>query len=183
MPLEISIEERRALAAFIARLAARDLQLAEHALACGALSATLARMLDLPEARIARASILGTLHEVGTLTPGPEPPPPFERGFLEYQGRLRAATVALVGAEPALARFATDAGTLFDDVVPSLEARIVVVADIHDAIVRQMPGVAGLGKRSALDVLAALAGPRVDPEVVHALIFSQRRSKSRDVSA
>jgi HD-GYP domain-containing protein (c-di-GMP phosphodiesterase class II) len=184
MPLEISIDERRALAALVARIAARDLQLAEHALACGALSATLARMLDLPEASIARASILGTLHEVGTLAEGAgAATPACERRFLEQQGRLRAATVELVRGEPALARFAADAGTLFDDVVPGIEARIVVVADIYDALMRHMPGVAGLGKRGALDVLASLAGPRVDADVVHALIFSQRRPQTRDVSA
>jgi HD-GYP domain-containing protein (c-di-GMP phosphodiesterase class II) len=182
MPLEISIEERRALAGLIARIAARDLQLAEHALACGALAATLARMLDLPERSIARASILGALHEVGIL--GVAAQPADAGSDLERQARLRAATVELIEAEPALAPFASDAGTLFDDVVPTIEARIVVVADIYDALTRHLPGVAGLGKRGALDVLTALAGPRIDADVVHALIFSQRRTlRRRDVSA
>jgi HD-GYP domain-containing protein (c-di-GMP phosphodiesterase class II) len=183
MPLDISSEERRALAELIARIAARDLQLAEHALACGALSATLARMLDLPERRIARASILGTLHEVGSLA-RIDDADLAETGAPTRQRRLRAATVGIIAGEPALAKFAEPAGTLFDDVVPSIEARIVVVADIFDAIVRHMPGVAGLSKRGALDVLASLSGPRVDADVVQALIFSQRRTIRRaDVSA
>jgi HD-GYP domain-containing protein (c-di-GMP phosphodiesterase class II) len=185
MPLDISSDERRVLAGLIARIAGRDLQLAEHALACGALSATLARMLDLPDRRIARASILGTLHEVGSLAHGDDPDDVESRAaWPERQRRLRAATVRLIGDEPVLAEFAEPAGTLFDDVVPSIEARIVVVADIFDAIVRSMPGIEGLGKRGALDVLSALAGPRVDGEVVQALIFSQRRTIRRtDVSA
>jgi HD-GYP domain-containing protein (c-di-GMP phosphodiesterase class II) len=185
MPLDISGDERRALAGLVARIARRDLQLAEHALACGALSATLARMLDLPERGIARASILGTLHEAGSLAHAGDPddgdlPAPWP----ERQRLLRAATVRLIGDEAVLAEFAEPAGTLFDDVVPSIEARIVVVADIFDAIVRSMPGVEGLGKRGALDVVSALTGPRVDDDVVQALIFSQRRTIRRtDVSA
>jgi len=185
MPLDISSDERRALAGLIARIAGRDLQLAEHALACGALSATLARMLDLSERHIARASILGTLHEVGSLatTPTPDagvPPAPWP----ERQRLLRAATVQLIAGKPALAEFAEPAGTLFDDVVPTIEAKIVVVADIFDAITRQMPGIEGLGKRGAVDVVSKLVGPRIDADVVQALIFSQRRSVRRtDVSA
>jgi HD-GYP domain-containing protein (c-di-GMP phosphodiesterase class II) len=184
MPLEISIEERRAAASLLARLATRDRRLAEHALACGALAATLARMLDLPEAGIARASILGTLHEVGMLAELERPPAHVTSTPLEHQRGLRSATLVFLRAEPALARFADDAGTLFDDVVPAIEARIVVVADIYDALTRHLPGVAGLTKRGAVDVLKSLAGPRVDPDVVHALIFSQRRGQRQsDVSA
>jgi len=184
MPLEISTEERRAIASLLARLAARDPRLAEHALSCGALAATLARMLDLPEAGIARASILGSLHEVGMLAELERPSAHVTSTPLEHQRGLRSATVALLLAEPALARFADDAGTLFDDVVPAIEARIVIVADIYDALTRHLPGVAGLTKRGALEVLKSLAGPRVDADVVDALIFSQRRAqRQNDVSA
>ena len=185
MPLEISDEERRALATLVARLAGRDRRLAEHSLSCGALSATLSRMLELTSRQIAAASILGTLHEVGLLAPaGDAPGDATETATPESQRRLRRQTVALLSADPALARYAEPAGTLFDDFVPLIEAKIVVVADIYDALVRHMPGVAGLGKRGALNALSALAGSRIDPDVVHALVFSQRRSQRRiEVSA
>jgi len=171
MPLDISDHERAATAALIERLAANDRRLAEHSLACGALSAMLARMLECPAHLVARAAILGSIHECGRLASGIVPAEP----SMADLRALRERTISVIHAVPALAHYAPLAAMTFDDVVPAIEAKIVIVADVYDALLRQMPGVAGASRRAALDVLEALVGPRVDGDVVHALIFSQRR--------
>ena len=127
---------RIAAAGLIQRLAAKDELLAEHSLATGALAARIANQLGLELEQIFEASLIGTLHEVGAIVVSA--PDSVRLGFaaasevLRVQRAERRAAVAIVRAIPPIADLAGAVGSVFDDLVPTMTARIVVVADQCD---------------------------------------------------
>jgi response regulator RpfG family c-di-GMP phosphodiesterase len=174
-----------AAAGLVQRLAARDLILAEHSLATGALAARIAHHLGLEPEEIVEASLIGTLHEVGAII---VPAPDLARlGFaaasevLRVQRAERRAAVALVRAVPEIADLADAVGSVFDDVVPTMTARIVIVADLYDYLVRSVPGRRGLSMSEAIDVLERHAGVRYDRRAVQALRETDRTALRRQV--
>lgn len=178
-PVAITTAERRAVAALVSSIAARDRVLADHSLACGSLSMVLARTLDLGEAEIATAAIVGTVHEVGTIAVAEDTLVDLTNAsaaeFAAVQQQIREATVTLLAANPVLERYAETTGMVYDDAITAPIPRIVVVADVYDALMRRMPGLGDLTQRQTVDVLLALAGPRVDEVVVGALVHCLRR--------
>jgi hypothetical protein len=122
---------------------------------------------------VVEALLIGTLHEVGAIVvpaavlDGLEFAAPSE--VLRVQRAERRAAVALVRSVPAIADLADAVGSVFDDVVPTLTARIVVVADQYDYLVRDFASRPGISGHEALAVLELHAGVRYDPHVVAAL--------------
>jgi HD-GYP domain-containing protein (c-di-GMP phosphodiesterase class II) len=164
---------RFAAAELVQRLAARHADLAEHALATGALAARIAHQMGLAPEQVAEASLIGTLHEVGAIVvpawciAGLEDAPASE--VLRVQRVERDAAVSLVNASAPIADLAGAVGSLFDDVVPTTTARIVVVADQCDYLLRSVPGRRALTRSEAIELLERHAGARYDRRIVWAL--------------
>jgi HD-GYP domain-containing protein (c-di-GMP phosphodiesterase class II) len=162
-----------AAAGLVQRLAARDEQLAEHSLATGAIAARIASQMGLEPSQIVEASLIGTLHEVGAIVV-----PPAALGGLGFastsevlrvQRAERRAAVAIVRATPAIADLADAVGSVYDDLVPSLTARIAIVADQFDYLTRWFSGRRGVTVGQAIAILEMHAGVRYDRRVVQAL--------------
>ena len=166
-------ERTMAAATLVQRLAAKNDELADHALDTGSLAARLAQSMGLSYDDVVETSLIGTLHEVGAIVvpaavlDGLEFAAPSE--VLRVQRAERRAAVALVRSVPAIADLADAVGSLFDDVVPTLTARIVVVADQYDYLVRDFEICPGISGHEALAVLKRHAGVRYDRHVVAAL--------------
>lgn len=162
-----------AVAGLVQRLAARHAALAEHSLGTGALAARIAHQMGLAAEQIAEASLIGTLHEVGAIVvPASrlarlESAPASE--VLRVQRAERSAAVSLIQATTQIADLADAVGSLFDDVVPTITARIVIVADQCDYLLRSVPSRRGLALSEAIDVLEQHAGARYDGRAVRAL--------------
>ena len=161
------------VARLLERLAAKDVALAEHSEATGALAARIAVSMGLRPEHVRDASLIGLLHEVGTLIVPREALARMtfasEAEILRIQRAERKGAVALVKAQPEIADLADAVGSVFDDVVPRLTARIVVVADTFDYLVRSWPHRPGVPGREALTILERNAGVRYDPMVVASL--------------
>jgi len=148
-------------------------ELAEHSLATGAVAARLALQMGLEPPEIVEAALIGTLHEVGAIVVAPAALDGL--GFasasevLRVQRAERRAAVALVRATPAIADLADAVGSVFDDLVPTLTARIAIVADQFDYLTRWVPGQRGLSIGQAIVILERHAGVRYDRRVVQAL--------------
>ena len=179
------IERTMAAARLVQRLAVKDESLAEHSLATGALAARIARQMGLEPAQIVEASLVGTLHEVGAIVV--VAPDLAGLGFasasevLRVQRAERRAAVAMVRAVPEISDLAEAVGSIFDDVVPSLTARIVVVADQCDYLMRSVPDRRGLNMAEAIKLLERHAGVRYDRRVVQALAASYGPALRRQV--
>jgi response regulator RpfG family c-di-GMP phosphodiesterase len=162
-----------AAAGLVQRLAVRNEDLAEHSLATGAVAARLASQMGLEPSEIVEASLIGTLHEVGAIVVSPAA---LSRlGFasasevLRVQRAERRAAVAIVRATPAIADLADAVGSVFDDLVPSLTARVAIVADQFDYLTRWVSGRRGVSVGQAIVILEMHAGVRYDRRVVQAL--------------
>jgi len=155
------------------RLAAVDPDLVEHSFGTARLAARIAQALGFDEAEIETAYVTGLLHEIGALNV-----PQAElhdlcwaraSELMHAQSRMRRESVAIVQRHPALAALAPLISMLYDDVVPVLLAKIVVIADEFDAFLRPCPPRPAIEPSAALDAVGRLVGVRHDAHVFLAL--------------
>ena len=152
------------------RLAKVDRDLAAHSLATSAWSLRIARHMGLPTSEQLAATTVGVLHEIGALIVPTEELQSLstasDQRVIEVQREMRGASLAVLASIPAVVEYMPLVGMVYDDIVPRMAVRIVVVADQLDALLRQWPDRDAVPARTALRILESVAGSRYDPQVI-----------------
>ncbi len=175
----------RALTALAAAVAAKDSETGAHTERVGELAVRIARRLGLPEERMEALRWAGRLHDLGKIgipnrilgKSGPLTPAEFNvmkqhpvRGW-----RVAARAGVLAHAAPIIrAHHERLDGSGYPDGLRgdaiSLEARIVAVADVWDALTSDRPYRKAMPLAQAVALIRAEAGSRLDPRCVDALL-------------
>lgn len=168
--------ERAALdvaADLLVRLGAVDPELVEHSFGTARLAASIAVFMGLSEDDVVRVQATGLLHEIGALSVPRDDLQNLgwarESEVMRIQRVMRRESIAIVSRHPDLADLAGYIGMVYDDVVPSIVAKIVVVADQFDALLRPCVSRPPVAPAEALSVLSRLVGVRYDAKVFGAL--------------
>jgi HD-GYP domain-containing protein (c-di-GMP phosphodiesterase class II) len=155
------------------RLAVVDPDLVEHSFGTARLASLVAQALGFNKAEMVAAYVTGLLHEIGALAVPQEELRDLcwahATELLHAQLRMRSESVAIVQRHPELADFAPLIEMLYDDVVPVLLAKIVVIADQFDAFLLPSPLRPAIEPRAALDAVGRLVGIKHDAHVFLAL--------------
>jgi HD-GYP domain-containing protein (c-di-GMP phosphodiesterase class II) len=183
----------QALVALTAAVAAKDSETAEHIGRVGELVVAIGRHLGLAEERIEALSWAGRLHDVGKIgvpnsilrKPGKLTDAEFaviklhspRGGAIALHSELLAAIAPIVRAHHERMDGRGYPDGLAGDEIP-LEARIVAVADVWDALTCDRPYRAAMSHEEAAAILTRDAGPHLDVDCVDALFavlgFEQR---------
>lgn len=180
--------------ALINALNVKDRYSGSHSLRVADRAAGIARELSLSPSAVSRVRWAGLLHDVGKLG--------VDSNVLNKPGRLTFEEYERIKRHPGLARHIVELigtlGELFPiihhhhenydgtgyprgiggDDIP-LEARIVAVADVYDALISDRPYRAAYPTAVARSILQKLAGSQLDREVVRAFMsLIQRQSSS-----
>jgi HD-GYP domain-containing protein (c-di-GMP phosphodiesterase class II) len=157
----------------VERLAEVDRNLADHSRATAAWSLRIARHMGLQTSDQLAATTVGVLHEIGALIVPNEELQSLstasDERVMDVQREMRRASLNVMGSIPVLARYIPLVGMLYDDIVPRLPVRIVIVADQLDALLRKWPDRDALPARTALRILESVSGPRYDRHVITCL--------------
>jgi 5'-deoxynucleotidase YfbR-like HD superfamily hydrolase len=172
-------EARSAIARILGKLALYDGALAEHSLSTGRLGGRIARIMELSVEDEIDAAVVGTLHEVGLLdigTPRPRVVAGLSNfGFEKFQAAAARSGIALLASDRALSRYADLVGETYADVVSSAAARIAVVADLYDALTRDLLGLGPVSREQAIYALEGMRSSRFHWSVIAALPAAVRR--------
>jgi len=175
-PTTVGLQDQTALAVasdLVKRLAVVDPDLVEHSFGTARLASLVAQALGFNKAEMVTAYVAGLLHEIGALVVPHEEVRDLcwarASELLHVQRRMQSESVAIVERHPELATLAPLIGMLYDDVVPVLLAKIVLIADQFDAFLRPCPSRPAIEPRVALDSVGRLVGVRHDPDVFLAL--------------
>ena len=167
--------------AFSAIVEARDPYTAGHQKRVARLSVEMAKIMQLDEDQIATIHLSAMLHDIGKIY--------VPADFLSKPGKLSKAEFSVIGAHPQIGRdilksvdFVWPISTIVwqhherlngegypqglkgDDI--DLEARIITVADVVEAMASHRPYRASLGIERALEELEVNRGTRFDPDAV-----------------
>ena len=174
----------RALEALVAAISAKDTETDEHLARVGDLSVEVGRILGLPEERMEVLRWAGRLHDIGKIgvpnsilrKPGRLTDAEYEiikqhtvRGFrlCERSGVL-APIAPIVRAHHEKMDGSGYPDGLKGEAIP-IEARIVAVSDIWDALTWDRPYRAGMPHQQAATILTEWSGWHLDPHCVGAL--------------
>ncbi len=173
-----------ALAALAAAVAAKDSETGAHTERVGELAVRIARRVGLPEERMEVLRWAGRLHDLGKIgipnrilgKPGPLTPAEFEvmkqhpvRGWrVAARAGLLAQAAPIIRAHHERLDGSGYPDGLRGDEIP-LEARIVAVADVWDALTSDRPYRKAMPLAQAVGIIRAEAGSRLDPRCVDAL--------------
>jgi HD-GYP domain-containing protein (c-di-GMP phosphodiesterase class II) len=173
-----------ALTALAAAVAAKDSETGAHTERVGELAVRVARRLALPEERMEVLRWAGRLHDLGKIgipnrilgKPGPLTRAEFEvmkqhpvRGWrVAARAGILAQAAPIIRAHHERLDGSGYPDGLRGDEIP-LEARIVAVADVWDALTSDRPYRAAMPLPQAIAVIRAEAGSRLDPRCVDAL--------------
>ncbi len=173
-----------ALTTLAAAVAAKDSETGAHTERVGELAVRVARRLGLPEERMEVLRWAGRLHDLGKIgipnrilgKPGPLTPAEFEvmkqhpvRGWrVAARAGLLAQAAPIIRAHHERLDGSGYPDGLRGDEIP-LEARIVAVADVWDALTSDRPYRKAMPLAQAVGIIRAEAGSRLDPRCVDAL--------------
>ena len=170
----------------------RDSRFASHSMAVARYSEIIATELGLPEARIERLRMAGTLHDIGKVglpdaildKPGPLSPSEWDevRRHPEMAARILGASELADIRSWILARHEQPDGHgyprgLSGDDVP-LESRILAVAESYDAMTSERPYRAAMSHDSVIEEMGRYSGTQFDGAVVDALVRGLERAGS-----
>ncbi len=175
----------RALGALAAAVAAKDSETDEHTTRVGDLAVAIARRVRLPEERIELLRWAGRLHDAGKIgvpnrilrKPGPLTPAEFaviqrhaaRGGRIAHRSRLLARAAPIIRAHHERMDGSGYPDGLRGDAIP-LEARIIAVADVWDALTCDRPYRAAMPPSRALAVIHAERGTKLDSACVDGLL-------------
>lgn len=173
-----------ALTTLAAAVAAKDSETGAHTERVGELAVRIARRLGLPEEQLEVLRWAGRLHDLGKIgipnrilgKPGPLTPAEFEvmkrhsvRGWrVAARAGILAQAAPIIRAHHERLDGSGYPDGLRGDQIP-LEARIVAVTDVWDALTSDRPYRAAMPLPQAIAVIRAEAGSRLDPRCVDAL--------------
>ena len=174
----------RAMVALGAAVAAKDSETSEHIERVGDLSVAVGGKLWLPPDDLLVLRWAGRLHDVGKIgvpnsilrKPGKLTPAEFEvierhtvRGFeiARRSGLLAEAAGIIRSHHEKLDGSGYPDGLVGNQI--TMQARIVAVADIWDALTSDRPYRAGMSPQEAAEILLEETGQRLDPAAVEAL--------------
>ena len=170
----------------------RDSRFASHSMAVARYCEIIGTELGLPEARIERLRMAGTLHDIGKVglpdaildKPGPLSPSEWDevRRHPEMAARILGASELADIRGWILARHEQPDGHgyprgLSGDDVP-LESRILAVAESYDAMTSERPYRAAMSHDSVIEEMGRYAGTQFDGAVVDALVRGLERAGS-----
>jgi HD-GYP domain-containing protein (c-di-GMP phosphodiesterase class II) len=182
-----------ALSSLTAAIAAKDTETAEHLGRVGDLAVAIARHLGHPEDRLERVRLAGQLHDVGKIgvpdsilrKPGPLVQGEFEimKGHCARGWSLAVHSEYLADIAPVIrAHHERMDGRGYPDGLAGedipIEARIVAVADMWDALICARPYRAALSEAQASAIVRAASGTHLDPRCVDALFAVVQSSKA-----
>jgi HD-GYP domain-containing protein (c-di-GMP phosphodiesterase class II) len=173
-----------ALSALTAAIAAKDTETAEHLGRVGDLAVAIARRLRHPDDRLEWVRLAGQLHDVGKIgvpdsilrKPAPLTPHEFEimkthcaRGWsLAQHSEYLAGIASVIRAHHERIDGRGYPDGLAGEAIP-IEARIVAVADMWDALICARPYRGALSAAEAAKIVRAATGTHLDPRCVEAL--------------
>jgi HD-GYP domain-containing protein (c-di-GMP phosphodiesterase class II) len=174
-----------ALTALAAAVAAKDSETGAHTERVGELAVRIARRVGLPEERMEVLRWAGRLHDLGKIgvpnrilgKPGPLTPAEFDvmkqhpvRGWrVAVRAGVLAQAAPIIRAHHERLDGSGYPDGLRGEAIP-LEARIVAVADVWDALTSDRPYRKAMPLAQAVAVIRAEAGSRLDPRCVDALL-------------
>jgi len=175
----------RAVRALTAAVAARDSETAEHIARVGELSVAMGKRLWLPSDRLEVLQWAGRLHDLGKIgvpgtilrKPGPLTPEEYDvmklhtvRGWeiARRSGLLAEAAPIIRAHHERLDGSGYPDGLRGDEI--SIEARIVAVADVWDALTCDRPYRKAMTAQEAAEILLAETGHHLDPGCVEMLL-------------
>jgi diguanylate cyclase (GGDEF)-like protein/putative nucleotidyltransferase with HDIG domain len=167
---------------------------ARHSETVGRYAEMMARELGLPEPRVARVRLAGILHDIGKIG--------VPDRILHKEGKLTAAEFAMIRRHPELGAQILEHPSLVDvrewvlahherpdglgyprglfgDQV-ALEARIIAVADVYEAMTSDRSYRDSIGQEAALAELRRCAGTQFDARVVEAFIAALGRESAHE---
>jgi HD-GYP domain-containing protein (c-di-GMP phosphodiesterase class II) len=162
----------------------RDAELSAHGVRVAEYADAIAREMGLPTPAISRIRIAARLHDLGKVwiprhildKPGPLTEPEWDviRGHPRTAARLLQSTSLHDLADIIVAHHERPDGTGYPDGIPSadgpLEAQIVAVADVYDAMLSERPYVNALTPDEARLELERVAAKQLDAHVVDAFL-------------
>ncbi len=168
----------------------RDARFANHSMAVARYCEMIGRELGLPEARIQRLRMAGTLHDIGKVglpdsildKPGPLSPSEWDevRRHPEMAARILGARELsdirawILARHEQLDGHGYPRGLQGDDI--PLESRILAVAESYDAITSERPYRPARNQQEAIAELGRYVGTQFDGSVVDALVRALERS-------
>jgi HD-GYP domain-containing protein (c-di-GMP phosphodiesterase class II) len=176
--------DSRALTVLTAAVAAKDSETAEHINRVGDFSVAIARRLWLPPERLEVVRLAGRLHDAGKIgvanrilrKPGPLTPEEFEEMKLHsIRGWLLAIRSGMLAEAAPIIRSHHERldGSGYPDALRgnaiSMEARIVAVADVWDALTCDRPYRKAMTANDAAEILIKESASHLDPRAVQAL--------------
>ncbi len=180
----IRARDPRAMHALGAAIAAKDTETAGHIERVGDLTVMVGRRIGIGRERMDTLRLAGRLHDVGKLgvpnsilrKPGALTPEEFEvvkrhttRGWhLAVRSEALAAVAPIIRAHHERMDGRGYPDGLKGDEIP-LEARIVAVSDVWDALTCDRPYRRAMTWQAAAAIMAKDAGPHLDPDCVEAL--------------
>ena len=162
----------------------RDSELSAHGVRVAEYAEAIAREMGLPAPVIGRLRIASRLHDLGKVwiprdildKPGPLTESEWEvmRRHPRTAARLLQSTALHDLADIILAHHERPDGKGYPDAVPSsetpLEAQIVAVADVYDAMLSERPYVPALSRDEARLELERVSATQLDANVVEAFL-------------
>ncbi len=162
----------------------RDAELSAHGVRVAEYAEAIAREMGLPAPAIGRIRIAARLHDLGKVwisrdildKPGPLTEPEWEviRRHPGTAARLLQSTALHDLADIIVAHHERPDGSGYPDGVPStegpLEAQIVAVADVYDAMLSERPYVPALSPDAARLELQRVSATQLDANVVEAFL-------------
>jgi HD-GYP domain-containing protein (c-di-GMP phosphodiesterase class II) len=162
----------------------RDPELSAHGVRVAEYAEALAREMGLPAPAIGRIRIAARLHDLGKVwisrdildKPGPLTESEWDvvRGHPRTAARLLQSTALHDLADIIVAHHERPDGTGYPEGIPSgegpLEAQIVAVADVYDAMLSHRPYVAALSPGEARLELERVSAKQLDANVVEAFL-------------
>ncbi len=170
-------------------LDARDHYTAGHSRRVSEFSCAIAREMSVPAAEIESIRIGALLHDIGKIG--------IADRVLQKPGKLTAEEYALIQEHPTIGRKILEGVNGFQPYLPvvelhhenwdgsgyplglrgedvPLDARIVHVADVYDALTSDRPYRSGMSHEQAIELMEPLAGVQFDPAIVAAFLKLDR---------
>lgn len=186
-----------ALTALAVAVAAKDTETGEHTERVGALVVEMGRLLGLTDDRLELLRWAGRLHDLGKIgvpnsilrKPGKLTDAEFtvmkshapRGGNVAGRSRMLAAAAPLIRAHHERMNGTGYPDGLAGEQIP-LEARIIAVADVWDALTCDRPYRAAMPHEKAAAIVRKESGPLLDPRCVEALFVALGRSAAGSVA-